>query len=196
MKNILIIIGSPRKKGNTYQLAQAFLKGAQEEGAQVRVVDLAETRIQGCLDCSGCEKTGRCVQKDGMEEVYEAIGDCDLLVLATPIFFFSLSAQLKAVLDRLHSYALSIHYQFPPKECVLLAVAGDKDPQYMQQVVTYYQTFTNRLGWVDRGIILAPGAKGRGAIQGHVALKQAQELGKALGKESAPSAPCGNKENA
>ncbi len=182
-KKILMIVGSPRKKGNTQRLAEAFQQGAQEAGAQVQLVNLAETPVKGCLDCGGCNKTGRCVQRDGMEAIYEGIQDCDLLVLGTPIFFFTVSAQLKAALDRLHSYAIAIQYKFPKKECVLLAVSGDPEVEHMQQVVTYYRTLTGRLGWTDRGMILATGAKARGAIEGNIALEQAVELGRKVAQD-------------
>jgi multimeric flavodoxin WrbA len=94
------IYGSPRKGGNTDQLLDRALDGAQSAGAQIKRVFARDLDMCGCIECGGCEKTGQCVLDDDMKEVYELIEEADVIFLASPIFFYCLTSQAKAVVDR------------------------------------------------------------------------------------------------
>ena len=101
--NILILSGSPRKDGNTELLAEAFAKGAAEHH-HVEIVSVHDYKVNPCLGCNACFKTdGICAQKDDMALIYEKMSQTDMLVIASPVYFYSISAQLKAVIDRFHN---------------------------------------------------------------------------------------------
>jgi multimeric flavodoxin WrbA len=99
-KMVLGIYGSPRKGGNSDQLLDKALEGARERGAQTRSIFARELKISGCLECGGCDKTGKCVVKDDMGLVYPLLETADVIILASPIFFYGITAQAKALIDR------------------------------------------------------------------------------------------------
>lgn len=108
-KKILILSGSPRKNGNTNTVVEWFIKGATDEGADVELVDVAalHTKFNGCIECKGCQKSDKfeCVVKDKATPILARIPEKDVLVFATPVFFFGPSAQLKLFMDRMYSLA-------------------------------------------------------------------------------------------
>ncbi len=93
-------MGSPRVKGNTQLLLEEAMRGASEQGAQITFFELNSMKIRGCQDCGGCAKSGVCVKKDDMEQIYPVIRQCSRFILASPIFFVGVSAQAKAMIDR------------------------------------------------------------------------------------------------
>lgn len=97
---ILGIIGSPRKRSNSTALLQQVLAGAQAEGADTQTIVPAKMKIAPCIACEGCYKTGRCVVKDDYQAVYDMILACDARLLATPVYFGAVSAQVKPFIDR------------------------------------------------------------------------------------------------
>ena len=104
---ILVLNGSPRPKGNTKQMVDAFREGAKSAGHRVDVIDVCKKKIAGCLACEHCHTKGNgaCVQKDDMQEVYSLLGEADMLVIASPIYYHGVSGQLKCALDRFYSAA-------------------------------------------------------------------------------------------
>ena len=101
MKNVLIISSSPRKKGNSQLLCEQFKKGAEEKGHQVKIVRIMEQNIGFCRACDGCMRNGgTCVLQDDMAEILKMFQKADVLVLATPVYFYGISAQMKTVIDR------------------------------------------------------------------------------------------------
>ena len=98
--NVLGIYGSPRKRGNTDILLDKALEGARSAGAEVTLVYARKLKMSGCLECGGCNKTGKCVVKDDMQTVYPMLQAADVIILASPIFFYGMSAQVKALIDR------------------------------------------------------------------------------------------------
>ena len=97
---VLGIYGSPRKRGNTDILLDKALEGARSAGAEVDSVYARELDISGCLECGGCDKTGKCVVKDDMQTIYPLLQAADVILLASPIFFYGMSSQVKALIDR------------------------------------------------------------------------------------------------
>ena len=97
---VLGIYGSPRKKGNSDLLLDKVLEGAQSAGAEVSTVYCRELKMCGCIECGGCDKTGQCVVEDDMIDVYQLLDDADIVFLASPIFFYNVTAQAKALIDR------------------------------------------------------------------------------------------------
>lgn len=100
MKKVLIISGSPRKNGNSDTLCNEFMKGAEESGNQVEKIRLAEKKLNFCTGCGTCNTTHKCVQKDDMEEMLNKMVEADVIVLATPAYFYGMSGQLKTFIDR------------------------------------------------------------------------------------------------
>ena len=101
MKNVVIISSSPRKNGNSDILCQQFMRGAKETGNIVNYVRLAEKNINYCKACGSCEISGECFQNDDMKELIDLCLKADVIVLATPVYFYSMSGQLKVFIDRL-----------------------------------------------------------------------------------------------
>lgn len=97
---VLGIYGSPRKGGNSDQLLDKALEGARAAGAETKAVYARDLKMSGCLECGGCDKTGKCVVKDDMQLVYPLLEEADLIFLASPIFFYGITAQAKALIDR------------------------------------------------------------------------------------------------
>ncbi len=97
---VLGIYGSPRKGGNSDMLLDEALKGAADAGAAVSSLRCCDLDISGCMECAGCDATGECVVDDDMQQVYPLLGEADVIILASPIFFYSLPAQAKALIDR------------------------------------------------------------------------------------------------
>lgn len=168
MKNILVVVGSGQKNGNTNKLADAFVEGASSAGHAVTKAFLGDKAINGCNGCESCRKLGKCVQKDDMEALYPLIQQADAIVLASPLYFWTISAKLKAFLERL--YAIAEHTASPPKgryenygnkDCALLMTAADDLFWTFEQATSYY-TFNciNYLGWNDKGMLLAGGCGG------------------------------------
>ena len=103
--NIMILQGSPRANGNTAWMAEEYRKAAEAAGHKVTLVDVAHKKIAGCLACEYChgKGNGACVQKDDMQEIYPLLADAEVLVLATPIYYFTMSAQIQAPIQRIYN---------------------------------------------------------------------------------------------
>ena len=97
---IVGIYGSPRRGGNTDTLLDKTLEGARSVGAEVTPIYARKLKMSGCLECGGCDKTGKCVVKDDMQSVYPLLESAQVIILATPVFFYGMSAQVKALVDR------------------------------------------------------------------------------------------------
>lgn len=97
---VLGIYASPRKGGNSDRLLDKALEGAHSAGAEVVRVYARDLKMCGCIECGGCDKTGQCVVQDDMQSVYPLLGDADVVILSSPIFFYGLTAQVKALIDR------------------------------------------------------------------------------------------------
>ena len=175
-KNVLIISSSPRKGGNSETLAASFAKGAQDAGNHVETVWLREKQIGFCKGCLACLKAGHCVIKDDAAEIAAKMHDADVLVFATPVYYYSVSGQFKTMLDRANPLYDS-DYAFT--KAYLLAAAAEDAPE------TFDGTEKAVKGWVDcfprctlAGTVFAGGVNGVGEIAGHPALEQAYQTGK------------------
>ena len=175
-KAVLIVSSSPRKNGNSETLADAFAKGAQEAGHSVETVHLREKQLGFCRGCLACLKLGHCVIKDDAVEVAAKMHDADVLVFATPVYYYSVSGQLKTMLDRANPL-YGTDYAFT--KAYLLAAAAEDEPETVDGTRTAVQ------GWVDcfprcalAGTMFAGGVNSAGEIAGHAALEQAYQMGR------------------
>jgi len=176
-KKVLILSGSPRKAGNSDVLCDQFLKGAQEAGHQVEKVRVAEKRIGYCTGCAACQGTGTCVRKDDMDGVLDAMVASDVIVLATPVYFYAMCAQLKTVIDR----TAARYTEVTGKEFYFLLTAADSQKESLSRTVEEFRGFLDCLdGSTEKGVVYGVGACGIGDIQGSPAMKQAYEMGKGV----------------
>ena len=177
-KKVLIISSSPRKGGNSETLAAAFAKGAEEAGNQVETVYLREKQYGFCKGCLACLNLGHCVIQDDAVEIAAKMHDADVLVFATPVYYYCVSGQLKTMLDRANPL-FGTDYAFT--KAYLLATAAEAEPETVEGAVKAVQ------GWVDcfercelADTIFAGGVNGIGDIAGHPALERAYQAGKEI----------------
>lgn len=182
-KKILVLNGSPRLKGNTAMMCDAFVKGAESSGHNVTRFDLQRLEIHGCL---GCMKGGRdpaspCVQKDGMDKIYPVYREADIVVLASPLYYWSISGQLKCAFDRLFAVAeCNAGYANPVKDCALIMAAEGDTPENWKPAIDYYEALAGFLKWHDLGKVLAGGVLEAGSVAGKPALEEARKFGASL----------------
>ncbi len=109
---VIAFNGSPRKKGNTQSLLETVLKGAQSKGAETRLINLNELNIKGCQGCEACKKDlGNCVQKDDLSPLLREMAECDAIVLGTPVYYYQVTSQFKALVDRLYCF---VNFELDP----------------------------------------------------------------------------------
>lgn len=179
-KKIIILNGSPRLNGNTSALIERFKKGAEEAGHTVNRFDLQRMTIRPCL---GCCKGGKnpetpCVQTDDMLKIYPCYKEADLVVLASPLYYWNISGQLKCAFDRLFAVAeCDPGYVNPQKESVLLMAAEGNE---FEEAVYWYDRLMGHLGWTDRGKVLCGGVMAVGDIAGNPKLDEAYQLGNTI----------------
>ncbi len=179
-KKIVILNGSPRKNGNTSALIEKFTTGAEENGNTVTEFFLNDMNINGCRGCFGGGKNpdSPCVQKDDMDKIYPLYKEADIIVLASPLYYWSISGQLKCAFDRLFAVAeCDPNYHNPKKDSILLMAAegyGFEESEY------WYDRLEKHLGWKSIGKVLCGGVMDIGDIEGKKELKDAYELGKSI----------------
>ncbi len=150
--NILVLNGSPRPQGDTAKMVGAFQAAAEQAGHAVTVIPVCRRNIHGCLACEYCHGKGKgaCAQKDDMQEIYEALRETDMLVLASPIYYHNISGQLKCVIDRF--YALL--YPTAPKrlqKAAMFLASGDADMDVGARF-SFEGDFLGYLGLEDKGL--------------------------------------------
>ena len=177
-KHILIISTSPRKGGNSDVLADEFARGAQEAGNHVEKVALYDQTVGFCKGCLACQSTGHCVIHDDANDIVEKMLTADVIVFATPIYYYEMCGQMKTMLDRSNPL-FSADYRF--RDIYLLAAAAEEDEHTVDGAVAGLS------GWIAcfeksrlAGTVFAGGVTSVGEIQGHPALKKAYEMGRSI----------------
>ena len=183
--NILILSGSPRKGGNTELLVDAFAKGAAKHH-QVEIVSVRDYKVNPCLGCNACfrSEANTCAQQDDMPVIYEKmmvstnhLSQADMLVIASPVYFYGISAQLKAVIDRFHN---PIRDSFHIKKMALLLVGAATLPELFDAILTEYNLCLKFFDIEDAGKVLVRGVKDKGDIKGTHFLDDAYQLGTSI----------------
>lgn len=154
---ILMIQGSPHRQGSSNILAEQFKAGAEKAGHEVDVFDAAHAKIAPCIACEYCHTkgNGECCQKDDMEELRQQILSADMVVLATPLYFFNMSAQMKNAVDRLYAFLGQMAHRV--KKMALLVAANNPNPHIMDCIVMNYLSIVNFLGVENAGMVLGAG---------------------------------------
>lgn len=166
-KNIVVVRGGGRPRGNTAQLVEGFAAGARDAGHAVEVIALGQRghEVRGCLGCNACRYGKPCVQKDDFNEIAPRVISADLLVFASPLYFWTISSQLKASIERFYCLAredprppLGRYERYPVHDSALLMTAADDFFWTFERASSYYRhAIVNYIGFVDRGMYLAGG---------------------------------------
>ena len=171
--NILVLNGSPRVSGNTAAMVEAFVGGARENGHDITVVPVCQKKIAGCLACEYCHTkgNGKCVQKDDMQEIYPVLEEAEMIVLASPIYYHSLTGPLQCAINRI--YALDKPKNL--KKAALILSSGD-DNAYDGAIYEYQNSFLNYLKLENMGIFTAFDKQNKSEEK----LTELREFGKSL----------------
>lgn len=177
-KKVLILSGSPRKGGNSDLLCDEFLRGVKESGNEVEKIRVAEMNIGCCKACYYCRNSGgKCVIKDDMAEVLQKMIDADVIVLASPVYFYSINAQLKAVIDRTVARWLEVKN----KEFYYILTCADADRDSCMTTLSCLRGYADCVnGAVEKGVIFGTGVYEKGKIKDTPAMQQAYKMGKAV----------------
>jgi len=175
-KTVLVLSASPRKGGNSDLLCDQFVKGAQEAGHQVEKIFLGDKAISYCIGCETCMQNGGiCVQDDDMEEILQKMIDADVLVLATPVYFYSMDAQMKTVIDR----TVARYTEIANKEFYFIATAAADDKKLLERTIEGFRGFTDCLSDAqEKGVVYGCGAWKKGDILKKGTMDQTYEMGK------------------
>jgi multimeric flavodoxin WrbA len=185
---VLGIMGSPRIKGNTDLLLDEALKGTQSRGAEVEKIVVDKLKIAPCREYYGCLRDGNCVIRDDMDDIYPKLVEADGIIVASPIFFYGLTAQLKALIDRCQALWARryILHNLPDSvgKGVFIAVGATRGEQLFDGSILTVKYFFKSIGVGYTGELLVSGVDKRGEIKEHpTALPDAFELGKRLAEE-------------
>lgn len=182
MSRIVVLVGSMRKGGNTDLLAHAFAEGAGKKNT-VEIVSVADYKVNPCIGCNSCftREGNQCFQKDDMLKIYEKLKIADTVVIASPVYFYGISAQLKAIIDRLHT---PMRNEFRVKKLALLLVGAATLSELFDAIKLQYQLVLNFFHLKDAGMVLVRGVKDVGEIRQTKALKEAYDLGVSINDES------------
>ena len=177
MSNVVILVGSMRRGGNTDLLARRFAEGAAEHNS-VEIVSAADYRIAPCIGCNTCftREGNACCNRD-MDMIYEKLRRADVLVIALPVYFYGISAELKAIIDRLHT---PMRNTFAVRRLALLLVGAAELPKLFDTILMQYQMILDFFHLQDCGKILVRGVKDKGDIIGRPELDAAYQLGVAI----------------
>lgn len=175
MKKVLILSGSPRKGGNSDTLCDAFLKGAQAAGHMVEKIRISEKNIHYCLGCGVCNRTHQCIQKDDMKDILDKIVEADVIVMATPVYFYTMDGQMKTLIDR----TVPRYEEIAGKDFYFIVAAADENKAMMQKTIDGFRAFTQDClpDAHEKGIVYGLGAWQVGDIQGNPALQTAYDMG-------------------
>ena len=169
---ILILNGSPTKDGNTVALINAFKEGAESKGHDITILDVAHKKINGCMSCGYCHGAGngKCAQQDDMQSIYPFLMEAEMIVFASPVYYFTMSAQLEAVIQRF--YAIN----HPPKAKYSALLLSSYSPNVYAGAVEQYKGMIAYMGMTDKGIITADNSTNKTPAK----LSEVKELGASL----------------
>lgn len=168
-KKVVIISASPRKGGNSDTLCEEFRRGCEEAGNQVVKISLRDKQINFCKACYYCKKAGECIQQDDVPAILQQMTEADVIVLATPVYFYTMNGQLKTLIDR----CLACGAKLTDQEFYFIATAA-AGKEEMER------TMDGLPGAKISGLIYGAGAWQLGEIQGNPAMQQAYQMGKAI----------------
>lgn len=175
MKKVLILSGSPRKGGNSDILCDEFMRGAKESGNEVEKIRVAEKEIGYCRGCYACKSTGVCAVKDDMAKILQKMIDADVLVLSSPVYFYSIDAQLKALIDR----TVARWTEVKNKEFYYIMTAADSEKESMETTLACFRGYADCVdGAKEMGVIFGTGVYEKGEVKNTKAMIEAYSAGR------------------
>ena len=175
---IVILMGSPNRKGSTNILVSEFKRGAEESGHSCEVIDVCHANIHPCIGCVACGYEGPCVQKDDVEKIRQKLLDSDMVVFATPLYYYGMSAQLKTVVDRFCAYNSSLNSRH--LKSALLTVAWNADNWTFDALEAHYKTLVRYINFRDQGMVLGYGCGTPSMTKNSRYPEEAYQLGRSL----------------
>lgn len=173
-KKVLIISSSPRRNGNSEILCDKFAEGAANEGHDVEKISLTEKKINYCAACLSCQKTGECIQNDDMAEILKKMVSADVIVMATPVYFYCMSGQIKTLIDR----TIPKYTQIAHKDFYFIISSADGSSSSTTETLMGFRGFLRCLNDArEAGVIYAGGVGDAGEVKQHAALEQAYIMG-------------------
>lgn len=178
MKKVLILSASPRRGGNSDILCDRFAAGAKENGNEVEKIFLADRNIGFCLGCGACNRTHKCVQRDDMAEVLDKMVNANVIVLATPVYFYSVNGQMKTLIDR----TVPRYTEISGKDFYFILTAADTDQSMLERTMETFRGFTEDCldGAKEAGVVYGTGAWNIGEIKKTPAYNKAYEMGRKI----------------
>lgn len=175
-KNILVLSASFRKGGNSDTLCNQFIKGAEEAGHTVEKIYLNDHKINFCRGCGVCNTTHKCVQKDDMAQILDKMVNADVIVMATPIYFYTMNGQMKTLIDR----TVPRYEEIRNKDFYFIIAAADDNPNNMKKALGTFRGFTEDCleGTKEKGVIYGTGAWQIGDIKNSPTMQEAYQMGK------------------
>ena len=175
-KKVLVLSGSPRKNGNSEILCDQFINGASEEGHSVEKIFLGDKKINYCIACGSCQRNnGVCIHKDDMAEILEKMIEADVIVMASPVYFYTMDAQVKTLIDR----TFARYTEIKNKDFYIIITAADEGKELLERTIEGFRGFMDCLpGAKEKGIIYGTGAWAKGDIKGSKAMNEAYTMGK------------------
>ena len=174
-KKVVVLSTSLRSNSNSELLAKSFVDGAKDSGNEVKYISLKNKDIRFCIGCLACQKTGHCVIKDDVADIMNSVLEADVVVWATPIYYYEMSGQMKTLIDRLNPM-FSKDYTF--RDVYLLSAAAEEGDEVFEKAIIGLN------GWIDcfektfiKGTVLCGGVSGGGEISNNDKLKEAYDLG-------------------
>lgn len=174
-KKVVVLSTSLRTNSNSESLAKSFVDGAKDSGNEVKYISLKNKDIRFCIGCLACQKTGHCVIKDDVVDIMNSVLEADVVVWATPVYYYEMSGQMKTLIDRLNPM-FSKDYKF--RDVYLLATAAEEGDEVFEKVITGLN------GWIDcfektsiKGTVFCGGVSDGGAISDNSKLKEAYNMG-------------------
>ena len=175
---ILILFASPNTNGSTRLLTDSFIRGAEEAGHICELVDVTKKNIHPCTGCVSCGYEGPCVQTDDMDDLKKRILQSDMIVFATPLYYYGMSAQLKIAIDRFCSFNFSLSGK--QMKTALITVAWNADDWTFEALEAHYKTLVRYLHFRDQGMILGYGCGTPSGTKRSRYMQEAYEFGKYL----------------
>lgn len=187
MSDVLIFLGSPRKKGNSEMLAEAICRGIEQAGGSFELVRICALQFSPCIGCGGCDKTGHCVVEDQMIPLYEKIESARRLMIVSPVYFYSITAQAKAFVDRCQALwnrkylkvKAGTWQQDPERKGYLVSVAATKGEKVFDGSILTMKYTCDAMGLEYGGELLVRGIDRRGEMEKDVAsMQRAEDFGR------------------
>lgn len=179
-KKILVLTGSSRENGNSDLMANAFIKGAIDAGHEVTTFETGKKKINPCRACDACFQNGKaCIFNDDFNDLAPLLLSSDVLVFATPIYWYTFPASIKAAIDKMYSFIVG-EKKSSIQEAILLTCGEFTDMRIFEGLIKTYELLLEDLSWKDKGQLIVPGVNEVGAILKTDGLKKAEIMGKSF----------------